>query len=67
MLIGIGFFALLTGAVAERFLTTQVHDVEEAEIQLSADVADVRREIIRELRGVSKRLQELEARIEALQ
>jgi voltage-gated potassium channel len=67
MLIGIGFFALLTGAVAERFLTTQVHDVEEAEIQLSVDVADVRQEIVRELRGVSKQLRELEARIETLQ
>jgi voltage-gated potassium channel len=67
MLIGIGFFALLTGAVAERFLSTQVHDVEEAEIQISANVADVRKEIVRELRDVSKRLQELEARVETLQ
>lgn len=67
MLICVGFFALLTGAVAERFLSTQVHDVEEAESQLSADVSDVRSEIVRELREVSRRLQKLEARIETLQ
>lgn len=57
MMIGIGFIALLTGAVAERFLRRDVRAVE-------ADLAEVEfleAEIIAEIVGVRDRLTRLEA------
>lgn len=66
MLIGIGFFALVTGAVAQRFLATEVAEVEEAELELADDIAAARTEFARELRELSERLQALERRVARL-
>lgn len=59
MLLGIGFVALLTGAVAERFLARDVQEVEDEVAGLEAAEADV----ARELREIADRLLALEARI----
>jgi voltage-gated potassium channel len=61
MLVGIGFIALLTGAIAERFLSPEIQEsAEAAEAEVATDVGDLRAELVRELRGISARLQELE-------
>jgi voltage-gated potassium channel len=61
MLVGIGFIALLTGAIAERFLSPEIQEsAEAAEAEVTTDVGDLRAELVRELRGISARLQELE-------
>jgi voltage-gated potassium channel len=59
MLIGIGFIAVLTGAVAERFLSTEFEEVAEATHEVEATEADV----LAELREVRNRLERLEARL----
>ena len=67
MLVGIGFVALLTGAIAQRFLSPQIrHSIEEAEDEVAADVSDIRAELARELRGISTRLRELEQLVERI-
>jgi voltage-gated potassium channel len=64
MLVGVGFVALLTGAVAERFLSPEIKEIEVAEAEVAIDVGDFRAELVRELRGISARLQELERLVE---
>jgi voltage-gated potassium channel len=59
MVIGIGFIAILTGAVAERFLSGQIEEVEEAVEEVEATDA----EVLAELREVRGRLDRLEARL----
>jgi voltage-gated potassium channel len=59
MLIGIGFVAILTGAVAERFLATEIEEVGDAEREIEATEA----EVLAELREVRSRLDRLEARL----
>jgi voltage-gated potassium channel len=59
MLVGIGFIAIITGAVAERFLATEVEEVEVAVEQ--AEATEV--EVLAELREVRNRLDRLEARL----
>jgi len=62
MLVGVGFIALVTGAVAERFLAGTVEHVEEDVEELeSAD-----REVLAELRDVAEQLRRLETRVQAL-
>jgi hypothetical protein len=62
MLVGIGFIAVLTGAVAERFLAAGVQrEAEQVEEELDAASADV----IRHLRELSRRLDEVEALVRA--
>jgi voltage-gated potassium channel len=63
MVIGVGFFALLTGAVAQRFI---VGDVLEAEAEIVAAERSSRDDVLRELRAVAVRLQELERLVERL-
>lgn len=60
MLIGIGFVAILTGAIAERFLTQIEEVAEEAE-----EVAATEVELLAELRAIRARLDQLEARSES--
>jgi voltage-gated potassium channel len=59
MLVGIGFVAILTGAVAQRFLSAQVEEVTEA----AYDVEALDAEVLEELREVRHRLDRLEARL----
>jgi voltage-gated potassium channel len=58
MFIGIGFVAVLTGAIAQRFLA---REIEEEESEFSA-VEQTTREILAELREVKERLVALEKR-----
>lgn len=62
MLIGIGFIAILTGAVAERFLAAQV-EVIEAEVAHEGEAVD---DVLLELRAIRERLGELESRVARL-
>jgi voltage-gated potassium channel len=67
MVIGIGFFALLTGAVAQRFLATQAHqDVQDAEAEMTRDVAAARETVLAEIRAISDRLRDLEQIVKRL-
>jgi prefoldin subunit 5 len=59
MLIGIGFVAILTGAVAQRFLAVELEEVEEAAHEIEATDA----ELLTELREVRVRLDRLEQRL----
>lgn len=60
MLVGIGFVAVLTGAIAQRFLTPTV----EAEaVELAEDVDEATAPILRELRDLQTRLGSLEAAV----
>jgi voltage-gated potassium channel len=59
MLVGIGFVAILTGAVAERFVSRDVAEVE-AEV---AEVATTESDLRAELRDVMERLARIEARL----
>jgi voltage-gated potassium channel len=49
MVVGIGFFAILTGAIAQRFLATEVIELQEEE-----------RDLVTQIREISQRLQQLE-------
>jgi hypothetical protein len=58
MLVGIGFLAVLTGAVAERFLSTRVQEAVEAESEVETEP-----EVVDELREIRARLERLELRL----
>jgi voltage-gated potassium channel len=59
MLVGIGFIAILTGAIAERFLAGEIEEaVEAAEESAATDV-----EVLSELQEIRSRLDRLEARL----
>jgi voltage-gated potassium channel len=61
LVVGVSFVALLTGALAQRFLRADVEEIEKAEVELAvteADVAD-------ELREVLERLHRLERTVAA--
>jgi voltage-gated potassium channel len=62
MLVGIGFIALVTGAVAERFLAGDVQEIEDE----VAEEVEATEAILRELRAVRERLAELETRVQRL-
>jgi voltage-gated potassium channel len=67
MLIGIGFVALLTGAIAQRFLSPQLHEgVASVETEVAQDVGQARSELLAELRQITQRLQALERQVEQL-
>ena len=59
MFVGIGFLAVLTGAVAERFLSTRV---EEAAAETQEEVVEDVEEVVAELREIRARLERLETR-----
>lgn len=61
MLVGIGFLAVLTGAVAERFLATRI---EEAQDEVEQEVEEAEAELLGEVRAIMARLQKLERRLE---
>jgi voltage-gated potassium channel len=61
MVVGIGFGTLVIGAISERFITPQVErEVEEAEQEAVEELQGVEAEVLRELRAMSARLQQLE-------
>jgi voltage-gated potassium channel len=62
MLVGIGFIAILTGAVAQRFLASEVKAIE-TEVAAEAETVEG---ILFELRAVRERLGDLEGRLQRL-
>lgn len=69
MLIGIGFVAVLTGAIAQRFVLPEIEEIGAEEAEVEEEVAEVEQEIgamgraiLDELREVRRRLEALEAR-----
>jgi voltage-gated potassium channel len=54
MLVGIGFIALLTGAVAERFLARDVAEAEEAVEDLTETDEEIVRELVQSQTGCSR-------------
>ena len=60
MLVGIGFIAILTAALAERFVSSQVR-AETA--QVVGEAEEVEADVLRELREITGRLQRLEQRV----
>ncbi len=61
MFIGIGFVALLTGAIAERFVAPRL---EAAEQELAGDVEIAETDLLAELHSVAERLARVEAALE---
>lgn len=59
MLVGIGFIALITGAIAQRFLAAEIEEIEEE----VAEEVDANEAILRELRAVRDRLSDLETHV----
>jgi voltage-gated potassium channel len=66
MVIGIGFFALLTGAIAQRFLASEAERFMASEERLVRAEAASRDEVLAEIRDLAARLQRLEAWVKAL-
>ncbi len=67
MLIGIGFVALLTGAIAQRFLSPQLAEgTASVEFEIAEDVGQARLELLSELREITGRLRALEQKVERL-
>ena len=60
MLVGIGFLAVLTGAVAERFLSSRV---EEAAVETREELEEAGEDLVAELREIRTRLERLELRL----
>jgi voltage-gated potassium channel len=60
MVVGIGFIAVLTGAVAERFLTTRI---DESTLAVTEEVEHAEADLLTELREITQRLQALEHRL----
>ena len=61
MVVGIGFGTLVIGAISERFVAPSVErEVEEAQQEAVEEVQDLDAEVLRELRAMSARLQQLE-------
>jgi len=59
MLVGIGFIAILTGAIAERFLAGEIEEVAEGVEETAATEG----ELLAELRAIRVRLDRLEGRL----
>jgi hypothetical protein len=59
MLVGIAFVAILTGALAERFLAAQIEENQE----ILEDVEQAESDVLVELRDITERLQRLERRL----
>lgn len=61
MIVGIGFVAILTGAIAQRFITPGLaRDVATAEVEIGQKVGAAEDELFLELRALARRLTELE-------
>jgi voltage-gated potassium channel len=63
MVVGVSFFALITGSIAQRFVHS---DVEAVEAALEHEEADARTQILAELQELSTRLRRLEQIVKQL-
>jgi voltage-gated potassium channel len=66
MLVGIGFVAILTGAIAERFVAGQVSERAAEVEEVAGEFEDTREAALQELRAISERMRQLEATVERL-
>jgi voltage-gated potassium channel len=65
MFCGLAFVALVTGAVAQRFLAPQVAEIAEEEEQIEAEIAAADVDIAAELREIARRITAIERRVAA--
>jgi voltage-gated potassium channel len=65
MFFGLSFVALVTGAAAQRFLSSQVEALAAGEEHIEADITAAGTDIVSELREVANRITEIEQRIAA--
>lgn len=66
MLVGIGFIALLTGAVAERFLAPRIEqEAQEASSEAERAIASTEEDLLGELRAIRQRLESVEVALAA--
>ncbi len=63
MVVGLSFVALVTGAIAERFLSLQVTELAETEEHLEGDIATIGSDIASELHDIAMRIAAIEKRI----
>jgi voltage-gated potassium channel len=64
MLVGIGSIAILTGAVAQRFLSPQLEEIAELESEAAAELETAETDVLAEVREIRARLGRLEAELE---
>jgi voltage-gated potassium channel len=62
MVVGIGFIAILTAALAERFLAQEVADAQEV---VTGEIEETEADLRGELREIAQRLVELERRLQS--
>jgi len=64
MLIGIGFFAMITGAIAQRFLAEKIAE-EIAEVEAAVEEVETTEVfVLKEVREITERLRALEVAVE---
>jgi voltage-gated potassium channel len=61
MVVGIGFLSLVIGAVAQRFVESEV---EQAGAEIEAEIAETEADVLAEIRAIGERLRRLEAVVE---
>ena len=61
MVVGIGFLSLVIGAVAQRFVESEVR---EAEAEIEAEIAATEADVLSEIRAIGERLRLLEGVVE---
>jgi voltage-gated potassium channel len=64
MIVGIGFIAILTGAVAQRFLTPQLEQIAELDSETAAELDTAETDILNEVREIRARLGRVEEHLE---
>jgi voltage-gated potassium channel len=67
MVVGAGFFTLLVGAVAQRFIQLEVRtDVERAEREVEAELGVAEADVLAELRAIREFMDRLDTRVDEL-
>jgi voltage-gated potassium channel len=70
MFIGVGFFALVTGAIAQRFLSPQVQKIGRTEETAKTDIVstevETREQVLREIRKLSAQVEQIERAVQKL-
>jgi voltage-gated potassium channel len=65
MLVGIGYFAVITGAIAERFIDTEPGSNESLELDETADVAERLGRLVKHTNELAAELQALKIELDA--
>jgi voltage-gated potassium channel len=67
MVVGIGFVAVLTAAIAERFVAAEVHaEAATVEQEVADELQDARADALAELAAIAERLRRVEAAVHQL-